>query len=81
MLVYINSSFLNQFISEELVGSLYIIGSLITISALTILPYVLRRFGNYLTLVVFTLIEILILLGMAFIKEPAIVIPLFVAHW
>lgn len=81
MLIYINSSFLNQFISEELVGSLYIIGSLMTISALTILPYVLRSFGNYLTLVAFTLVEILILLGMAFIKEPGIIIPLFVAHW
>ena len=81
LIVYINSSFLNQYISEEFVGSLYIIGSLMTISTLTIIPYALRRFGNYMTLVAFTLLEILILLGMAFIKEPAIVIPLFVTHW
>jgi len=81
MIVYINSSFLNQYISEEFVGLLYIIGSIMTISVLTIVPYILRNFGNYLTLVVFTLFEILILLGMTFIKEPAIIIPLFVAHW
>ncbi|MDP6387794.1 MAG: MFS transporter [Candidatus Pacebacteria bacterium] len=81
IIVYINSSFLNQYISEEFVGMLYIIGSLITISTLTIIPYILRRFGNYLTLVTFTLFEILIILGMAFIKEAMIVIPLFIAHW
>lgn len=81
MMVYINSSFLSQFISEKTVGLLYIIGSLASIPALIIIPIILRRFGNYATLIVFTLIEILILLGMIFIREAAIIVLLFVAHW
>lgn len=81
MMVYINSSFLSQFISEKAVGLLYIIGSLASIAALMIIPIILRRFGNYLALIVFTLLEMLILLGMAFIREAAVIVPLFVAHW
>lgn len=80
IVVYINSSFLNKFISNKAVGLLFIIGSLASIAALTIIPIILRRFGNYLTLVVFTALEIFILLGIAFIKETEIILPLFVAH-
>ncbi|MBT3729771.1 hypothetical protein HOG29_00150, partial [bacterium] len=81
MMTYINSSFLSQFISERSVGLLFAIGSLTSIAALVIIPIILRVFGNYLTLVVLTIIEIFILLGMAFISDAAIILPLFVAHW
>lgn len=81
MMVYINSSFLSQFISEKSVGLLYIIGSLASIAALVIIPIVLRVLGNYLTIIILTVLEILVLLGMAFLREAAFIIPLFVAHW
>jgi MFS family permease len=80
-MVYINSSFLSLFISEKSVGLLYIIGSLASIVALIIIPIILRVLGNYLTVIVLTILEMFILLGMAFIREATIVIPLFVAHW
>jgi len=81
MMTYINSSFLSQFISERSVGLLFAIGSLTSIAALVIIPIILRVFGNYLTLVALTILEIFILLGMAFISDAAIILPLFVAHW
>lgn len=81
LMVYVNSSFLSQFISEKSVGLLYIIGSLASIAALLIIPIILRAFGNYITIITLTILEILVLLGMAFIREAAIIIPLFVAHW
>lgn len=80
MVVYINSSFLNQFISEKTVGILYIIGSLATIVILIIIPTILRLFGNYITLVIFTVFEILILFSMAFVTKMFILLPIFTAH-
>jgi len=80
-MTYINSSFLSQFISEKSVGILFAIGSLASIAALIIIPIILRVLGNYLTIIGLTILEIFILLGMAFIKEAMVVIPLFVAHW
>mgnify|MGYP002725472345 CR=1 FL=1 len=81
LMTYINSSFLSQFISEKSVGILFAIGSLASIAALIIIPIILRVLGNYLTIIGLTILEIFILLGMAFIKEATVVIPLFVAHW
>ena len=81
LMTYINSSFLSQFISEKSVGILFAIGSLASIAALIIIPIILRVLGNYLTIIGLTILEIFILLGMAFIKEAMVVIPLFVAHW
>ncbi|MEK7589821.1 MAG: MFS transporter [Patescibacteria group bacterium] len=81
LMVYINSSFLSQFISEKAVSLLYIIGSLATIVALVVIPIILRRFGNYATLITFTILEFLILFAMAFVREATIIVPLFMAHW
>lgn len=80
LMVYINSSFLNQFVSEKYVGLLYIIGSLSSITAIIILPTILRLFGNYFTLILLTIFEIFILLGLAFIQKATIILPLFIAH-
>ena len=81
MMTYINSSYLSQFISEKGVGLLFAIGSLASIAALIVTPIILRVFGNYVTIIALTILEMLVLLGMAFIKEASIVIPLFIAHW
>jgi len=81
ILIYINSSFLNQFVSEKTVGALYIIGSLASIAVFIIIPIILRSLGNYLTLMIFAIFEMLVIFGMAFIKETAIIIPLFIAYW
>lgn len=44
---YINSSFLNVFISERLLGVVYSIASAITILLFFLAPYILKKFGNY----------------------------------
>lgn len=80
LMVYINSSFLNQFVSEKYVGLLYIIGSLSSITAIIIIPTILRLFGNYFTLMLLTIFEIFILTGIAFIQKAIIILPLFIAH-
>lgn len=81
MLVYINSSFLSQFISEKAVGLLFIIGSFASITVFMIIPIILRLFGNYATIIIFTILEILVLFGIAFTGRAEIILPLFVAHW
>jgi MFS family permease len=81
LITYINSSFLSQFISEKSVGLLFVMGSIASIFAFVIIPIILGRFGNYLTILTLTIIEIFTLLGMTFIKQAFIVIPLFIAYW
>lgn len=80
LLVYINSSFLNQFVSEKYIGLLYIIGSLSSIVAMIIIPAILRLIGNYFTLTLLTIFEIFILFGITFAQKTLIVLPLFIAH-
>lgn len=80
LLVYINSSFLNQFVSEKYIGLLYIIGSLSSIVAMIIIPVILRLIGNYFTLTLLTIFEIFILFGITFAQKTLIVLPLFIAH-
>lgn len=80
LVVYINSSFLNSFIEEQFIGTVWIIGSIIGIGALIFIVQALRLFGNYRILVAISTIEIFIFLGLATIKSPAILVALFIAY-
>ncbi len=77
---YINSSFLNVFIPERLVGVMYIIASLFTMSCFLIMPFILKRFGNYQTALSIVSLNLIALLGLAFSRNPACLLILFVIN-
>jgi len=79
-LIYIHSSFLTQFISEELVGIVFIIGAVFAILILMGAPFVLRRFGNYYIALLSALLTILILLGIASTENAIFAIILLVFY-
>jgi len=64
--LYVNSSFLSKLVSENNIGLVYTVASLITIIAVWKLPVLLARFGNYATTIVFSILEMGFLLILAF---------------
>jgi len=66
LVVYFNSNFLeSRGISEDYLGILYALGSIISIIVLALLPKILKRFGNYRTLLTSTVLEIILFIGIA----------------
>lgn len=94
LVTFINSTFLTETIqksgfleilsseteAERLVGILYTIGSILTIFALIYAPLILRRFGNYRTLLTLLFVEAFAMLGMAAFQSVLYIIPLFIIH-
>lgn len=75
---YINSSFMGQFVSEDTVSILYMIGSVITIFVFLNFHHVLNRFGNYRAIKFFILTQATLLGVMAFASKISFIIPAFV---
>ncbi len=78
--LYVNSTFLEQFVSSEAVGTLFIIGSALTIFAFLFISSVLRILGNYKLTLVLTAIEFCVLIGLAFAESMRVAVPLFIIH-
>lgn len=77
---YITSTFLNNFAPEKLVGIIYTISAILTIFVFIKITRLLTEIGNYGTTLLFFLLDIAILLIMAFSTNPLFVIPAFVLH-
>jgi MFS family permease len=77
---YINSSFLNVFLSENLVGVVYVLGSIFTIISFFFTPSILRRFGNYKTALFLIILEICSLVGLAFLNSSPWLLLLFMLN-
>ena len=80
VVLYINSSYLGQFMSERSVGVLYTFGSLVTIGIFLSVTKLLTRRGNYTLTLVFALLECITLLLMALTHTAWIAMLLFVVH-
>lgn len=80
LVTYINSTFLQQYISNQAIGALYVIGSMLTIFTFLFISRVLRALGNYHLTVGLAIAEVLVLIGMASTDSMRIIVPLFVAH-
>lgn len=80
LLIYINSSFLTTFVSDRIVGTLYVIGSAISAVALYTIAKVLRRHGNFRVLVVLAVVEFFVALGLATPVFPLFAVLLFLMH-
>lgn len=78
--LYVNSSYLGQFMDEHTVGILYFLGALITILAFLNASHVLTRFGNTRVTILLAVLEFLVLIGMALASYAPLIIILFILH-
>ncbi len=76
--VYVSSSFLSTLISEKYIGLVYAGAALLTIIALILIPKLLRLVGDYFATLLFIILEIAALIGMAVFGSPSGVIALFI---
>ncbi len=80
LVIYINSSFLEQFFSHYVVSALYMIGSSLSIIFFLGISKILRRLGNLKVTICFTIIELITLLTLPFATFPLLIAFLFVIH-
>ncbi len=71
---YITSSFLGTFVPESAVGAIYSIGSALSIAAIALLPQMLNRFGNFFSILVFILAELVAMVTLASGQTSAAII-------
>jgi MFS family permease len=80
IVAYINSSFLQQFINETSVGTIYTVGSALSVLIFLFISRVLHRVGNFKLTLGLLLINMAAVAGMAFATELRVAIPLFLIH-
>jgi len=81
LVIYINSSYLGQFVSSETISHLYIIGSLLSLIVFFFTSVILRRIGVYKLTLIFTALEIAASCGMALASTAFFAITCFLAHF
>ena len=80
VVAYINSSFLGQFIDAAAVGTIYTIGSAVSILIFLFVSRVLHAVGNFKLTIALLLLNFVAVLGMAFAETLRVAIPLFIVH-
>lgn len=78
--VYINSSFLSQFLQDSWIGYVYIAGSIVNIAILLNAHRILRRYGNFKLLISLVSLEFVALLTLAHTTYAPIAVIAFIAQ-
>lgn len=78
--VYINSTFLSQFISEKSLGILYTVGSVVTLIGFVIASHLIKKMGNFAFILSALVLEMIALLGLAFAHDVLLLQTFFVFH-
>lgn len=78
LILYSNSSFLEQFIPESYMGLLYSLGSVVAIFGVIMVPKMISRFGSKKTMLLLILTTISICIVNAFVVNPYVIASLFV---
>ncbi len=76
--MYYSSSFLSIFASEKSVGIIYMLASLATILGFLIIPFFLRKAGNYVMTLWLILIQICLFYGLTITTDPIYLSILFI---
>lgn len=79
--LYINSSFLSQFSSEQLVGIIFTVASFLSILGIVATTKAIEKFGDYKTMMVLILLEIVALVGMVVFSKLYLIILAFFMHF
>lgn len=77
---YINSSYIEQFVSSDIVGPLYVIGSSLTVFIFLFVSRILKQVGNFSITILLLGLEFLAVIGLAFANSLAVAGPLFILH-
>jgi predicted MFS family arabinose efflux permease len=77
---YVNSSFLEQFISAKSVGSIYTIGSALSVLIFLFISRLLKKVGNYRLTIGLLLTNFVAVLGMSQAATLEVAVPLFIVH-
>lgn len=77
---FINSTYLNGILNEQVVGYLYMAGAFVNISVFITIPYFLRKKGNFKMSMLLIIAEFATLVGIAFAMNKALIIMLFIVH-
>lgn len=80
VVAYINSSFLSQFVADTAVGTIYTIGSALSVLIFLFISRVLHRVGNFNLTFFLLLLDLMAVSGMAFAETLRVAIPLFLVH-
>ncbi len=80
LVAYINSSYLEQFISTAAVGTIYTLGSALSVLIFLFVSRVLRQVGNFKLTLGLLLLDMIAVLGMAYANELQVAVPLFLVH-
>lgn len=78
LVAYINSSLLGQYVSNNVLDVLYIIGSILGIAFLSIAPFLLRKYGSLTTFLFFIALEMVSVFGLGVADTKVLVIILFI---
>ncbi len=79
--VYITSSFLGTLVNPERVGLIYAFASLASITSLYFIPRVLKILGDFRATLIFLALEVAVFFGLALLKDPLLLIILFIASY
>lgn len=80
IVAYINSSFLGQFISAAGVGTIYTLGSALSVLIFLFISRVLHKVGNFKLTIGLLLLNFLAVAGMAYADSLRVAVPLFLVH-
>jgi hypothetical protein len=80
IVAYLNSSFLQQFIEESSIGTVYIIGSALSVLIFLFISRVLHRVGNFKLTLGLLFINMMAVAGMSVADELREAVPLFLVH-
>ncbi|MCA9359276.1 MFS transporter, partial [Candidatus Kaiserbacteria bacterium] len=80
IVAYINSSFLEQFIPAAAVGTIYTVGSALSVIIFLFISRVLHKVGNFKLTLALLILDLLAVSGMAFAESLRVAIPLFLVH-
>ncbi len=79
--LYIESSFITQFLpTEKMVGVIFATAAIFTSIFTFLLPRILRRFGNYRATLTAMGLEVGTLVALATFTNPILIVPLFIFH-
>ena len=78
LMSYVNSSFISSFVNEKLVGTIYALGSIVSVLALLLIPQIFRKMGGYKFLLWVIALDGLSILLFAFSQNTWSVILFFV---
>ena len=80
LVAYINSSFLERFVSPAAVGTIYTAGSALSVLIFLFISRVLHKVGNFKLTFGLLLLNFFAVTGMAFAESLRVAVPLFLVH-